>query len=371
MRALVLMLACAATLPGQEVEPKKSPLLRGATKESEAAVAKGLRWLALHQCADGSWSLDRFNRHARTDLLPKGRVKADDSTPEIGRHNLTGATAFALLPFLAAGHTHKAGAYQKPVQAGLNFLLKRQVQAGGEKGHLGNDLYAHALSLNALADAYRLTKDPAFKAPAQLGADYLVAAQLADGGWRCPPHFAGEVSGTVVVLRALAAARRAGLTVPKKAGERAARFLDAAVARTKIAEIIAEQESTPAITAAAAHGRLLLGTPSRDAAIQGAAKAIGGHRTAAYDPGQLHFAFHATLALYEAGGDAWTGWNEGRAGYRDQLVKGQDDGTKRAGNAGSWRGDDQVGGRLGATSFALLSLLVYHEGRGMAAKPEP
>src|SRR5882724_10142599 len=37
----------------------------GGNFASEAAVAAGLKWLALHQCEDGHWSLDKFHTCAR------------------------------------------------------------------------------------------------------------------------------------------------------------------------------------------------------------------------------------------------------------------------------------------------------------------
>src|SRR5437764_816301 len=35
----------------------------GGNSISEAAVARGIEWLALHQAPDGHWSLNEFNRH--------------------------------------------------------------------------------------------------------------------------------------------------------------------------------------------------------------------------------------------------------------------------------------------------------------------
>src|SRR5437870_3435870 len=60
----------------------------GGSKESEAAVVRGLRWLKRNQQADGSWKLDgNFN--------------------DRGTANDIAGTAFGLLPFLGAGKTHK------------------------------------------------------------------------------------------------------------------------------------------------------------------------------------------------------------------------------------------------------------------------
>src|SRR5687768_9664723 len=71
--------------------PIREKLLRegGGTRESEAAVMRGLQWLARHQHDDGRWRLD------------------DDRFPERGQRNDAAATAFGLLPLLGCGCTHQ------------------------------------------------------------------------------------------------------------------------------------------------------------------------------------------------------------------------------------------------------------------------
>jgi hypothetical protein len=78
----------------------------GGSAGSESAVGLALEWLAKRQRADGSWDF--------ADVGPctqPGRIS-----------NPIGGTAYALLPFLAAGQTHRQGNYRKQVQAGLQYL---------------------------------------------------------------------------------------------------------------------------------------------------------------------------------------------------------------------------------------------------------
>src|SRR5262249_15908381 len=81
----------------------KARMLRegGGNGESEAAVAAGLAWLARQQKPDGSW---QFDGSSIEDVIA--------------------STGMALLPFLAAGETHKRGKYQMTVKKGLEFLVK-------------------------------------------------------------------------------------------------------------------------------------------------------------------------------------------------------------------------------------------------------
>src|SRR5262249_41636276 len=45
----------------------------GGNKESEAAVARGLEWLAKHQAPDGRWSMNELHLHGRDEAWPAGR----------------------------------------------------------------------------------------------------------------------------------------------------------------------------------------------------------------------------------------------------------------------------------------------------------
>ncbi|HEV3439878.1 MAG TPA: hypothetical protein VG122_21100, partial [Gemmata sp.] len=119
----------------------KSQMLKagGGNKESERAVGLGLAWLARQQRQDGSWA---FDGDKKTELVA--------------------ATGMALLPFLAAGETHKSGQkYQKQVAAGLAFLLKNCPISGPTAGKFNGagDMYAQAIGSLVLCEAYGMTKD--------------------------------------------------------------------------------------------------------------------------------------------------------------------------------------------------------------------
>ena len=65
----------------------------GGNRASEAAVARGLLWLALHQAPDGHWSLNEFNRFAHKNPTPDSPTFKCNCTGETTRQNDIAATA--------------------------------------------------------------------------------------------------------------------------------------------------------------------------------------------------------------------------------------------------------------------------------------
>jgi hypothetical protein len=341
----------------------------GGSDASERAVADGLRWLALHQAADGHWGLGDCNRYARQKPWPLGKVGSDDSTPETTRRNDVGGTALALLPFLAAGITHKAPArtsgdsYHRGVGAGLNWLLSKQVKVGKDRGAYSTEMYSHALATIAVCEAYSLTGDARLRTSAQAAVSFIAAAQHDGGGWRYAPRQAGDLSVTGFQVRAIKAAQRAGLSVPAVTLKRLKAFLDSSQTTKPggYSYTPGGAETVP-MTAVGTLCRLYLGTDPGNAALLEGVKRF---KTMPPGKGTLYSDYYATQVMFHLGGDAWKQWNlgpdgTGKGGIRDVLIARQDTGAKRAGNKGSWAGNELTGGRLGATSFAVLTLQVYY-----------
>ena len=139
----------------------------GGTPASEAAVDKGLRWLAEHQNADGSWSFDH-----RASPKCHGRCKDPGSQ---GQAKIA-ATAMALLPFLGTGETHHQGKYKKTIENGLYFLV-RSTHVEGDRASLlepGGRMYGHGLASIALCEAYGMTHDRWLQDPAQRAINFIV-----------------------------------------------------------------------------------------------------------------------------------------------------------------------------------------------------
>src|SRR5262249_55054151 len=140
-------------------------------------------------------------------------------------------TGIALLPFLAAGYTHKgapkdvqekdakegkekkAPRYPQQVDAGLKFLMGKQT-AAGDFGTTA--MYEHAIATMAVCEAYGMTNDPRLRVIAQKATDFIVRAQHPGGGWRYAPGIKGDTSVTGWQIQALKSAHLAGLRVPKE-----------------------------------------------------------------------------------------------------------------------------------------------------------
>jgi hypothetical protein len=364
LRSLLVMLALAipSVASAEEPAPKEketSPI----DEKADKAIADGLRWLALHQAEDGHWGLHDFPKHARTQPLPHGKVAADKSSPDTKKKDDVAGTALALLPFLAAGHTHKPPkekadvSYETAVDAGLKWLLKQQSGKGEDKGNFGGDVESHALATLVVCEAYALTADPKLKAPSQAATDYLAKAQHTGGGWSVAPKQPGETTVTATAVHALKVAQMAGLSVPKATLRGVEKFLDSVETKEK-GQYGSRDASkpTPATTAAGATCRLFLGTNPLNKSLLASLAFI---KKTPPGKGGVRYELYATLLTHHTGGE-WKSWflgpdGDGKKGLRDALVARQD---QKAANKGSWAGDESTGGRLGATARSLVALQI-------------
>jgi hypothetical protein len=357
----------------------------GGNKESEAAVALGLEWLAHHQNVKGHWRLGRFNQDARTAPLPGGRVKPDNCDPLTTRSNDTAGAAFGLLPFLAAGITHRTPPeknqkdYRKAVGLAIKWLQDNQTKSGGNRGFYGGDMYSHALATIAMCEAYALSADASVKLSAQMAIDYLIAAQHNGGGWRYAARSPGDLSVTGWALMALRSGQMAGLKVPKARLKLVESFLDSVESSDKGGYgYMPGSPPSETMTSVGALCRQYLGAPRRNASLMASVKKIRQLPPAMTE--NIYYLYYATQVMHHMGEDDWKFWNlgpkgDGKGGIRDTLLARQDRGGVKQAQRGSFAGNDHVGGRLGATSLCLLTLEVYYrhlplyrEAAGMAGK---
>jgi hypothetical protein len=341
---------------GAEVFAGRTPTSRqrlayteGGTIESEAAVARGLEWIARHQNADGSWSLDGFHRAG--DCRGRCGHRGDRSD--------TAATALALLPFLGAGQTHRHGQYTDVVGRGLAWLIRTQEADGHLMGDGRGAMYAHGQGAIALCEAYALTRDPQLRDPAQKAIDFIVKAQHSAGGWRYRPGQAGDTSIVGWQLMALRSAQMAYLHVPDDVFQRANRFLDS-VQRDSVGgqyAYVPGQRATDAMTAEALLCRQFSGWPADHSGLVAGCRWLLDESPPSDKNFNMYYLYYATQVMHHMGGEYFARWNPR---MRDLLVKTQE---TRGHEAGSWRPrgfHDTAGGRLYMTALAVCTLEVYY-----------
>jgi hypothetical protein len=359
----------------------------GGNAKSEAAVARGLVWLAMHLSSDGRWSMTEFHLHGRDAIWPKGKVIGNcGCKPDGGNSgNDIAGTAFGLLPLLGAGQTHKPNNdanrkvdYSKNVEAGLRYLIRKQ----DKEGNFGGGMYSHGLATIAMCEAYGLTNDPTLKIHAQMAINYIVHAQdPKGGGWRYTPKMSpGDLAVSGWELMALKSGQMAGLNVPKQTMDQAEEFWRSSEVRDKAVDgesSISKKKGkllgfgytpggkapAPAMTAVGLLGLMYMGTtPANRDLLDGV------DYLKKYPPGRngIYYDYYATQVMHHMGGESWQFWNlgpDGKSGIRDTLINRQDMGQdpKHVHQLGSWDGTNASGGgRLMATSLNLLSLEVYY-----------
>lgn len=331
----------------------------GGTTLSEAAVSRGLRWLASVQNQDGSWSLASYNKHRES----KNRGDA-------------AATSLALLPFLGAGQTHEYGIYKETVAKGLKWLITHQKENGDLQYGVRTNaaIYAHGQASIVLIEALAMTGDELFREPAQKAIDYIESFQHKHGGWRYRPRESGDTSVLGWQLMALQSARASntGLYVDDATLVLADQYLDLASraftdrdyrnAPSGTLYRYQPTDRTPkvAMTAEGILCRMYLGWKRDDARMLYAVdwlldNALPDSRKKDHN---LYYYYYATQVMHHFGGAHWETWNRH---LRDLLVVKQQRGGK---HAGSWNPKEyqygSSGGRIYVTSMAICTLEVYY-----------
>jgi hypothetical protein len=326
----------------------------GGNTISEAAVTRGLIWLSKQQRADGSWEID-------------GGAKSKIS-----------GTGVALLPFLAAGFTHKgapkeaqkdklSAKYPGQIEAGLKYLVSKQT-ASGDFGTL--NMYEHAIATMAVCEAFGMTNDVRYKGAAQNAINFVIKAQHPGGGWRYTPGIKGDTSVTGWQIQALKSAHLAGLKVPKETLSKAIAYLDSVAYGTPAGSNYGYEgkSGSNAMTAVGLLCRQYLGWGPKNPGLIGGVEFMKKEKPpidpktnpAPPEVDDIYYYYYATQVVHFYGGPDWHEfWNPR---MRDWLLARQVSGATA--NAGSWNPDSTLtgsnGGRLMCSCLSLLTLEVYY-----------
>lgn len=372
---------------GRLTTKSKQALLNafGGTPESEEAVLRGLRWLAAHQQQDGSWPLNAYDKDiadcdCRKPTASDGtNADAKDPEKDVLKSDTCG-TAFALLPFLGAGVGPRRSPeepaelkdYEDVVKRGLEFLVRHQAvsKEATKDGALDSNMYAHAVCTIALCEAYGLSAygergDERLRVPAQRAIKYIANTQHKEGGWRYSPKQAGDMSATGWMFLAIRSGQLAGIAFERTPMVRAERFVNSCAAGPEDAKssryaYLPGAEAKLSLSAAGLLTRQYLGwkkdTPDLAVGCKYLMENLPPESGGSL--GAIYYYYYATQVLHHMEGPEFDLWNQR---MREHVLRTQE---KEGHKAGSWSpvGVDwgNKGGRLYATSLALMTLEVYY-----------
>ncbi len=327
----------------------------GGNGQTESAVAAALNWIARHQSNAGNWSIAKYTAGCKDDTcMGSGKVESD-----------TAATAMALLPFLAAGHTQSVkGPYQKTIHNGLMWLVRAQQRDGSLISGAGN-MYSHGLAAICLCEAYGLTRDAKIGQAAQASIKFIESAQNKnDGGWRYTPGQPGDTSVVGWQVMAMKAALMSGLQVDSSTENGARKFLKLASAKSKNGGAFAYQPNDPPNISMTSVGLLCsqyIGLQRDDPAMLEGLGSLMRSMPSKTGARNVYYWYYGTQVMHNLPGPEWDAWNNN---MRQVLVDSQ---IKEGCATGSWNplkpvpdSHGDTGGRLMITSFSTLILQVYY-----------
>jgi hypothetical protein len=216
-----------------------------------------------------------------------------------------------------------------------------------------------------MCEAFGLTSDAALKPYAQRALNNIMRAQNANGGWDYSPGTARtDTSVGGWQLMALKSGQMAGLDVPKKNLEDAARWLDRVQSSSEGSGYGYDGPGdTYTMTSVGLLCREYLGWGPRNPGLIKGVQKLSADFGPEKQLNNIYYYYYATQVMHHFGGEAWQKWNPR---MRDMLIAKQDRGMDRAhpDQKGSWPPVGDVhggaGGRIMTTSLSLLTLEVYY-----------
>ena len=229
----------------------KTAVAKGGSPSSEAAIERGLLWLARHQAANGSWS---FEHPYCTNPFGQPLEKCLCRTKGYIEGHTKASTSIALLPFLGAGNTHLNGPYKEVVYRGLE-QLKTTLDIELKELHpespdfvstFSGDLYGYGITALVMAEAFGMTGDPDLERYVNALSVFLARHQHPLGGWRYELGQPGDITVTGWQVVALKSSQLAGAPVHSDIFRQVDHFLNSLTPpafsrRQRQAQVVANQ----------------------------------------------------------------------------------------------------------------------------------
>jgi hypothetical protein len=321
------------TLMGGGLVRAEDLLPKHITAQTQAAIKKGLGFLAKSQGEDGAFMHDR-----------------DGQTYPVAMTSLAG------MAFLANGDTPSRGPYAENVAKIVEFLINNVQSSGlitGAAQEHGYSMYGHGFAMLFLSSCYGMETDDRTRDRLKKiinDAIKLTGSASSNGGWCYTPSSGDEGSVTVTQMQGLRAASNAGFTVPKGIIEGGVRYLEMCKApEGGICYSLGSVGSGAHLPISAAAVATLYNAGQYDSKLADSCMAYVSQQfeiqKGGFTKGGNDFYTHlyAAQAFYQAG-DKY--WDKYFPGARDQLLKMQS-------ADGSW---NQEIGETFATSIALIIL---------------
>lgn len=355
---LFLLLLCGCWLQCLRAEEAPDEITTG----SEAALDRGLAWLAKNQGADGNWG--------SSDL---------------------GLVSMGALAFMSAGNAPGRGKYGKELDRALEFIVSR----GRPSGLLNiadaqRDMYNHGLATFVLGQAHGMTssKDRKLNRVLDQALKLIASTQCGDGGWDYRAARQGEghdLSLVVMQAKALRSAVDSGFDVPPEAIHsaircvrefyvtRGGRGLPESEQQKMNGQFTYSKGGGGGTIAMAAAGVVCLQEFGQyedwrigknmqviEAAIRETPHSRAHDGSMPFDAYTLYY---VGQALYQVGGEAWT---KNYPMLRDYLIESQVESVTNPKTSGAWldygaRGGGRIAGDDGmlyATSVACFILAI-------------
>ena len=307
------------------------------------ALGLAIDWIAAQQSDSGAWRPAAHGGDARLEA---------------------GVTAICLLAIQREGSTAVTGRHRESVERGLHWLVLHQVPMTGAISRSPVDTeFQNALAAEALVEGAATSGIPVVRQSAYRTIAYLTAVQHGDGSWGTTvDDDRGHPVVTAAVLRALHAARAAGIAVDEQHLVRGLAWLHG---RTDLASGEGEgrmsgaltSHSSAAATAATLLVRMLAGQAPELPIVRIQARWLKSHPPVIFpdmDENDPLYVYLGTSALRYVGGGEWAAWSDAA---HDLLA------TVRMSNGAQAATWDPLGlqpgapgGRLWSTALAALTL---------------
>jgi hypothetical protein len=290
--------------------------------QAEAAIDRGLRYLASHQNPDGSW----------------------------GQRYPAAITGLTMMSFMLKGYFPEKGPYSKQLDRGLAWLLKRGKEGGGYLGGTNQGMYEHALCTLALSEIWGMCSKDEVRDVLKRAVNVILRSQNHEGGWRYQPQpLDADISVTVMQAVSLASAQEAGILVPADTIKKAIAYVKKCQNPTEGGFSYTAGGSGPKLSSSAAGLMSLLMCGERDTpAVKKGIAYLRQLPDTEFDQTQFYSYGHyyAIQAMYQAGEGYYQEWYPK---IHNALLKKQK-------SDGSWPGDGGESDPCYGTSMSILVL---------------